>query len=184
MLARRFALCALIGFVAVAAWSTTTSRWDSAPGTALVVRTPIECAPRPACDQALAKTKFQQGVKADPTDKYGWYNLGVIAQGDNDSKTATLDYDKAIAIDPKFETPLYNLGTMRLQAGDYTAAVGLLNRAVADNPRDANTLAKLALALNHLHTAAGTEQAKVALSKALKLDPALLRTVTTETTNK
>ena len=144
------ALCAVVGVVASAAWSTTAAMWDSAPGAAPVLRTPTECTPSPTCDLSVAKTRYQQDVNADPSDKYGWYNLAVIAQSDKDSTTATRDYEKAIAVDPKFEPPLYNLGVMRFQTGNYTAAVGLLNRAVATNPRDANARLELASALVHL----------------------------------
>jgi Tfp pilus assembly protein PilF len=118
-----------------------------------------------------AKRTFEQVVKNDPKQKFGWYNLGVIAQGDHDPNTAARDYRKAIAIDPAFESPLYNLGVLRLQAGNYRTAAALLNRAVVANPKDANALFKLASALVHLHTAAANEQAKIALNSGLRLDP-------------
>jgi len=113
-------------------------------------------------------------VEKNANDKYGWYNLGVIAQSDKDFTTAATDYEKAIAIDPKFVAPLYNLGVIRLQTSDYRAAITLLTRAVALNPKDANAHWNLGLALTHLHTAAGNERATVELNKALKLNPQLL----------
>jgi Tfp pilus assembly protein PilF len=97
-----------------------------------------------------AKRHFEQIVKDDPTQKFAWYNLAVIAQGDHDPATAARDYERAIVIDPAFESPLYNLGVLRLQAGNYRAAVELLNRAVVANPKDANAFFKLASALVHL----------------------------------
>jgi Tfp pilus assembly protein PilF len=153
MLVKRLVLVGLIGVVVVAVWSTTTGVWDSAPGRTSVLRTPLECTPSPACDLSVSETRYQQDAKADPSDKYGWYNLAVIAQSDKDSTTAARDYEKAIAIDPEFESPLYNLGVIRLQAGNYTAAVSLLNRAVAANPSDVNARLELASALVHVQSA-------------------------------
>src|SRR5690242_5355053 len=64
----------------------------------------------------VAKSEFQQVVDLDPNNKYGWYNIGVIAQQSNDSKTAEADYKKALALDPNFEPVLYNLGVLRYGA--------------------------------------------------------------------
>ena len=123
-------------------------------------------------------------MKNDPNEQYGWYNLGVIEQRAGDTGKAASDYLKAIAIQPTFASALYNLGVIRLQSRDYPAAVALLNRAVAASPKDANALYKLASALVHLHTATANERAKVALNKALELDPPLRGFPTTPTTNK
>ena len=177
MLGKRFALCALVCFVVVAAWSETTGVWDSASEHGLGLRTPVECAPPRACnaDISAAKSEYQQIVKADPSNKFGWYNLAVIAQNEKNSTTAAGDYERAIAIDPEFESALHNLGVMRLQVGNYTAAVSLLKRAVAANANDAVALYQLALALGHLPTAGAEEQASTALKEALKLDPQVAR---------
>ncbi len=98
------------------------------------------------------RIRFQQDVAQDPRDKYGWYNLGVIAEDDQDSDAAATYYDKAIALDPTFESALYNLGILRFQAHDYPAAVALLTRAVAADPRDVNARTDL----NEVRRALGT----------------------------
>src|SRR5689334_18477996 len=41
----------------------------------------------------LAKSEFQTVVDNDPNNKFGWFNLGVITQYFNDTKTATKDYE-------------------------------------------------------------------------------------------
>ena len=41
-------------------------------------------------------------AKQDPKNKFGWYNLGVIAQSSGDANGAAADFVKAIAIDPRF----------------------------------------------------------------------------------
>src|SRR4051794_20024548 len=64
----------------------------------------------------VAKSEFQQVVDLDPANKYGWYNLGVIAQYAQDKKGAEADYKKALALDPNFEPVLYNLGVLRYGA--------------------------------------------------------------------
>jgi hypothetical protein len=140
------------------------------PGHTSITPTTVPC-PSPSGDTFRY---FSCIVKHSPSDKYGWNNLGVVAQSDKDLAAAVSDYEKAIAIDPRFEAPLYDLGVLRLQTGDYRAAITLLTRAVALNPKDANAHWKLGLALTHLHTAAGNARATVELNKALKLDPALL----------
>ena len=41
-----------------------------------------------AGETSKATTQFHDIVKADPTNKFGWYNLGVIAQYAGNSKEA------------------------------------------------------------------------------------------------
>jgi Tfp pilus assembly protein PilF len=126
---------------------------------------------------ALAKTELQAVVKKDPTDKYGWYDLGVITQGSGDNKSAGVDYLKAIAIDPRFEAALYNYGVLRFQANDIAPAILYLRRAAAADPNDANAHWNLGLALARPNTPATNKQASVELNLALKLDPKLIKTL-------
>src|SRR5690242_18089119 len=67
----------------------------------------------------LANSEFQQAANLDPKNKYAWYNLGVIAQYNKDTKTATADYNRSLALDPNFESVLYNLGVLRYAASDW-----------------------------------------------------------------
>jgi Tfp pilus assembly protein PilF len=128
---------------------------------------------------ALAKTELQDIVKKDPTNKYGWYNLGVIAQGARDNRSAGTDYLRAIAIDPRYEPALYNYGVLRSKANDLSEAIPYLRRAAAAKPNDANAHWNLGLALVRLKTPAGDKQAKAELNIALGLNPKLINTLET-----
>jgi tetratricopeptide (TPR) repeat protein len=121
-------------------------------------------------------SEFECIVRLDPTDKYGWYNLGVIAQNAKDTRTATQDFERAITIDSHFEAALYNLGVLRFNAKDFHAAVTYLSRAVAANPKDANAHWHLGLALARMDTKADNTLAAKQLNTALKLDPNFINT--------
>jgi tetratricopeptide (TPR) repeat protein len=177
MLASRLTCGAVLAVVAVAGWATTTSRWDSARVGPSVVRTSTECASSPACDGMLAKAKYQHVVNADPNDRYGWYNLGVLAQGSGDSNAAQTDFLKAIAIDPNFEASLYEEGLVRYHANDVPGAVSYLSRAVVANPQDACAHWALGIALMRSDGRARSERGLTELRTALKVDPALIRSV-------
>jgi Tfp pilus assembly protein PilF len=126
---------------------------------------------------SCAKRQFEQVLQKDPQEKYAWYNLAVIAQGDKDATTAARDYEQAIAIDPKFESALYNLGLLRFHANDIQEAISDLGRAVAANPRDACAHWALGFALNRAIGRAGGLRATNEMRAALKLDPALIKSI-------
>jgi Tfp pilus assembly protein PilF len=124
---------------------------------------------------SLAKAEFEQVTKEDPSNKFAWYNLGVIAGATaNGSGTAGTDYQKALAIDPNFESALYNYGVLRFQAGDITQAISYLDKAVVANPKDANAHWNLGLALARPRTAADNKRSTSELNIALKLNPNLI----------
>src|SRR5438552_3891459 len=62
-----------------------------------------------AGDTAQAKKDFTEVVRLDPTNKYGFYNLGLIAQNAGSNSEAENQYRLAISIDGKFASALYNL---------------------------------------------------------------------------
>ena len=161
------ALVAVVGAVVGPAACSTSGQPQTAPDLPVPVDSPQSI--------AQAKTGFQKTVRNDPNDRYAWYNLAVIAQGEKDLKTAAADYERAIAIQPDFESALYNLGLMRLQARNYRAAVTLLSRAASANAKDANALFQLAVALANLHTEAADAKSLVELRAAAKIDPKLLQ---------
>ncbi|MGO9875198.1 MAG: hypothetical protein ACLPVY_15500 [Acidimicrobiia bacterium] len=69
------------------------------------------------------RIRFQQDVTRDPHDKYGWYDLGVIAEDGQDSNAAATYYEKAIALDPTFESALYNLRCLDIEPVTWTFAL-------------------------------------------------------------
>jgi tetratricopeptide (TPR) repeat protein len=174
MIRRRLGLGALLAVVALAGCSSSGPSSAAKPGGS-GLREPIEG------HQTLAATKseFEQEVRQDPKNKFGWYNLAVIAQSQKDPKAAVADDERAITLDPRFESALYQLGDLRDRAGDYSTAVVFLGRAVAANPLDARAHFDLALALGHRPGADNGNRARSELKKTLALDPALLRATTT-----
>ena len=131
-----------------------------------------------ARNMADAKKQFGALVKEDPKNKFGWYNLGVIAEYEHDTTAAAADDLEAIAIDPHFEAALYNYGVLQYGAADYPAAITYLRRAVKEDARDANALWHLGIALGMRHTPAADREATRDLNAALKLDPTLVKTRT------
>jgi len=150
MIALRFyavgALFAAFG-VCVGACSTGTEARAAPAASTTLSNVPVETTTSALrlrnLSLAQLRARFQQDVETDPKDKFGWYNLGVIAEDVNDSAMAVIDYQHAIALDPMFASALYNLGILRYQAHDYPAAVAFLTRAVAANPNDADARTNL-----------------------------------------
>jgi tetratricopeptide (TPR) repeat protein len=122
---------------------------------------------------SFAQTTFETVVRQDPTSKYGWYDLGVIAQGANNLKGAQADYVKALALDPKFESALYNEGLVRFRAGSIIEAIPLLSRAVSLDPDDANAHWALGLVFARMNVPSADSEVIHELSEALKLNPTL-----------
>jgi tetratricopeptide (TPR) repeat protein len=157
--AKGFAALAVVAALAVAALAVvaglglgavTTTGKDSSAGTPSSLQ-PIYGGHE---SPARLRAQFEQVVKHDPGNMYGWYNLGVVEDSVGRHEAAATDYLQAIAIKPDFESALYNLGVIRMQARDYPAAVSLLGRAVAANPKDAVAHFRLGLALANLQTPA------------------------------
>jgi len=122
---------------------------------------------------SLAQTTFQMVVKQDPSNKYGWYDLGVIAQGSNNLKGAQGDYLKALGLDPRFEAALYNEALVRFRAGSIIQAIPLLSRAISLDPGDANAHWALGLVFARMNLPTAKGEVVQELSEALKLNPSL-----------
>ncbi|MGO9877015.1 MAG: tetratricopeptide repeat protein [Acidimicrobiia bacterium] len=158
----------------------TVSCSGSSPRTAAIPSLSSGCVDCPYDQPSLAQAKaeFEKEAKADPKNKYPWYNLGVIAQGNGDTKTAQTDFLKAIAIDPKFQSALYLEGVLRYRAKDIPDAITYLSRAVKANPNDANAHWELGLALRHVDSPGASIKSLNELYEALKIDPALVKSGT------
>ena len=129
---------------------------------------------------ALAKSEFEQLVKNDPNNKFGWYNLGVLAQYAGNSSEASADYQKALTIDPSFESALYNYGLVKAAGNDLNAAIDLLGKAATANPKDAGAHWQLGLALAKRGDTTKGDNARSTkeLNAGLKLDPTLIKSLT------
>jgi len=164
----------VVVILALAGCSTTRTAHTQEPTLPVL---PAYASPNPAANRSY----FEAIVKANPMEKYAWYNLGVIAQG-SDPKTAAVDYLRAIAIDPRLEAALYDYGMLRLRANDVNGAITYLRRAVAENPRDANALWNLGLAYARMDGRGADVAARRYLNQALVIDPTLRSALGTTTT--
>ncbi|MFE0516105.1 tetratricopeptide repeat protein [Streptomyces sp. NPDC058964] len=97
-----------------------------------------------------ADRTYRRVLELDPHNKFAWYNLGVIAQGDGRPADARADYDNALKTDPAFPSALFNEAVL-LETSDPDRAVELLERVIAGNPKAATA---------HLHLGRIWEQKK------------------------
>jgi tetratricopeptide (TPR) repeat protein len=120
-------------------------------------------------DRALAVADFLAVVKADPRDKFAWYDLGDIADQSGQPTQAVADYRRVLAIDGGYVPALYNLAVIETPGAPSTAAQ-LYERALRVEPGDADAHLNLGYVLKSLgHTSTGDAQ----IATALRLDPAL-----------
>jgi Flp pilus assembly protein TadD len=116
-----------------------------------------------------AGATFQSVLDLDPTNAYGWYNLGYLAELQDDDPTAVQRYATALSHDKDFSPALYNLAILT-ESSDLGAAVALYRREIAVKPDDSAAYMRLGFALRHL----GQEpEAKQMLQKGIELDPSM-----------
>jgi Tfp pilus assembly protein PilF len=116
-----------------------------------------------------AQQSFLAATVTDPKNKFAWYNLGLIAQLQQNKGQAVQYYDKAIAIDPVFTSALYNKAIL-IEGDQPDAAIALYRQILAVKPDASTTYLHLGLLLDQKGE---TTQAREAFAQALKLDPSL-----------
>lgn len=116
-----------------------------------------------------AAKDFQAAVAEDSKNKYGYYDLGVIYQQQNDIANASIAYRRALLIDPNYKPALFNLAVLETP-GDPAGAISLYQQLLVINPNDANVNFNLGLLLvGQGQAAAG----KADLQKAVAEAPSL-----------
>jgi tetratricopeptide (TPR) repeat protein/SAM-dependent methyltransferase len=83
-----------------------------------------------------ADTTFHDLLAIDPTNKYAWYDLALIAQETNRASAALADYAKAISIDPRYTPAMFNEAIL-LERASPRAALSIYRRITSINPRAA-----------------------------------------------
>ena len=124
-----------------------------------------------AGNQADASTHYLACLKHEATNKYCLYNLGHIAQTQNQTAQAENYYRQALAQDPNFPAPIFNLAILRTGLGDTAGAIALYRQYVALSPTDAGGHLNLGLLLRATGDQAG---AATELAAAIKLNPKLV----------
>ncbi|HEV8654912.1 MAG TPA: tetratricopeptide repeat protein [Candidatus Limnocylindria bacterium] len=120
-------------------------------------------------DEATAA--YFETLAKDPKNKFAFYNLGVIAQGQKRAAAAEAYYRLAIEQDAQMGSAIFNLAILRAQAGANQEAVDLYRRVIAIDPNYAAAHFNLGLLLRLLGQNA---EAQTELTKAQQLDAKLV----------
>ena len=121
-------------------------------------------------DLAHAQQLYLETLRLDPSNKYAYYDLGVIAQSQGDDKVALSSYRGALAIDPRFVPALFNLAIVETAADQTKDAKDLYKRVLEIDPQDAAAH----LNFGFLLRAEGRERAaRREFDDAVRLDPSL-----------
>ena len=120
-------------------------------------------------DSAQAITDYNDVVAKDPSNKFAYYDLGVIYQQRNDIANATKEYRRALVIDPGYKPALYNLAIIETNTNPL-GAIALYQQLLQLNANDVNVNFNLGLLL---YDQGQHAQGDTYLNKAIKLDPAL-----------
>jgi tetratricopeptide (TPR) repeat protein len=116
-----------------------------------------------------AKATFERLVAADSANKFGWFNLGYIAQLKNDPNTAIVDYDKAIAADPNYTPAMYNKAIL-LEKSNVDGAIELYRQILTIDSKASTTHIRLGVLLDQRGDKAG---ARAEFNAAVAIDPNL-----------
>lgn len=117
-----------------------------------------------------ATTAYQNVLKHDSHNKWGYYNLGLVAQSQNDYATAENNYRMALSIDPNLSPALFNLAIVRTAAGDKPGAELLYRKDLEGNPDKAIAHLNLGFLLRDMGRQA---EGDAELAQAVRLDPSL-----------
>ena len=116
-----------------------------------------------------AETTFRDVLVLSPKNKFAWYNLGLIAQVQNQSSPALADYSKALSIDPKYTPAMYNKAIL-LERTNLHSALALYQQITAINPKAATAYLRESFVYDRLRDKSKAAQAR---TDALALDPTL-----------
>src|SRR5262249_51579091 len=126
---------------------------------------------------APARTTFHDVLSLDPGNKFAWYNLGLIAQTQNDPAAAIAAYKHALESDPRYTSAMYN-EAIALEPTDRQQALSLYKQIVVINPKASTAYLRMSLLYDQL---GDHENAVAARNKATALD-SQLGSVSTPTT--
>lgn len=120
-------------------------------------------------DSAEAAKLYREALVHDATNKFAYYNLGVIDQAAGRSRVAQFQYELALAHDPNFTPALFNLATI-VTRSDVDAAIRIYRRIIAIQPRNAGAHLNLGFLLKRRGK---TTEGQAEIDRAVALDPSL-----------
>lgn len=118
-----------------------------------------------------AQTTFNDVLVLDPTNKYAWFNLGLIAQVQKQPSAAVANYSKAVSADPKYTPAMYNKAIL-LEATDLHGALSLYRRITSINPKAATAYLRESFVYDRLGDKPRADQAR---ARAIALDKSLAK---------
>jgi tetratricopeptide (TPR) repeat protein len=122
-----------------------------------------------------AETTFRDVLVLSPSNKFAWYNLGLIAQMQNQATAALADYTKAIAIDPKYTPAMYNKAIL-LERTNPHAALALYQLITSINAKAATAYLRESFVYQRLGDKAKASEAR---GHAVALDSSLASVTST-----
>ncbi|MCH5676000.1 tetratricopeptide repeat protein [Streptomyces gilvus] len=120
-------------------------------------------------DAEGATRTYRRILKLDPHNKIAWYNLGVLAQQNDNTADAREAYENALKVDPHYASALLNEAIL-LRPSEPDRAIGLLERAIAAEPGAATAHLQLAQILAERNRDA---EAAAEFRRAVEADPSL-----------
>lgn len=121
-----------------------------------------------------AAKDYHEVLAHDPTNKFAYFDLGVIDQAAGRTDAAEGNYRASLKSDPDFEPALFNLAILRTPV-DINEAVSLYQHAAAVASDNASVHLNLGFALRQAgQVAAGDAE----LARAVQIDPALASRIT------
>ena len=116
-----------------------------------------------------AETTFRNVLVISPRNKFAWYNLGLLAQIQNQTASALSAYSRALSIDPRYTPAMYNKAIL-LERKDPRAALALYKQITSINPKAATAYLRESFVYGRLgdkRTAAQARARAIALDKRL-----------------
>jgi Tfp pilus assembly protein PilF len=117
----------------------------------------------------VAKQKYLDVLKLDPTNKIAYYDLGVLYQQQSDVANARDSYQKAILADSKYQPALFNLAILETPVNP-ARAEELYRQLLTINQKDANVHFNLGLLLKQVGR---QQEGDAEIQTAVSIDPSL-----------
>ena len=158
---------AVAAIAAVAVFLVTRSSTSPAASASQLVEQGLKA--QTAGNTAQAVDDFQQAIVKDPTNKFAYYDLGVMYQRLSQPIVAAGWYRKAILADPAYKPALFNLAIIETRTQP-SGAIDLYSQLLRMNPNDANVNFNLGLLLIAQNQ---PQPGHADLEKAIQINPAL-----------
>jgi len=114
-----------------------------------------------------AADHFQKATVKDPSNKFAYYNLGLVDQLSGQTAAAETNYRAALQIDPNFRSALFNLAIIRTGPSPEEAEQ-LYRHVIALQPNDAGPHLNLGFLLRSMGR---KDEAKVEFARAVSYEP-------------